>query len=849
MAKEKITSWEKDMPSQNQVQKTNLSALVRKKIRNNRTYVGKISNIANGNISVHVEDTTILAMKEDHPNVPISLPLQISQKNCTIPTQKLPKDSFVIIQYSETAWNITEVVSQERYEEKNNNLWMEQFLEDSFPYKNSISLANASKKLSGYLQIQLPTDLFGMPGKMEGGHIKISKKILHWCSETVDNKDNFDLLIRKGIPQIQNSSQLSFYFALLFVPNNKEHTSDASQTDHLQMISLNEEEYNSLYSLWIDLVANPPHKNSEMSNHISTLQITEIPNVYRNRIHDLQAIFPPNISEESSKNLRKKQHHNLSDALILEESSSYFEFPTNIKHLIEGLRLPLPTLPVSEGIATIIAWTQSDMESLKNRATDFLLMSLAEGKNIHKNDEIQHLWNLWHETTDPIERICLLVKEGEETCAIQSLVGTTVPRAKLSKKITAHLLQNMQIRLQHHVFQTQTEIHPNLSDIIQKFHDLGIYASANWIERWFLCFISAYHLQTPIILSGPRVLAELICKATHLIFQNVSYASIQLPRRRGHLWGKNDKEHDVFELSPLSVGIRNIHKMNLQYTQDTNHKGTLFPPAILFADDISRHLKEDSLYTSLEMAYSSKGVSLYKEEYNAQWLQEYQMLSSKDGKNSVSNERYKALHRLFDRDFLGGHPQQSGWKLYCPSNLVFVACLEDQDSTQRPEIVQHSFTMTLPDIDIMDAQKLIQKYQLQQLQGHTKSLHIPLSSISTENSFAKLTGIRTHLTRLMTHVQACDITLSPQLIQQITMFCCVAHGWKIFDEQEIFGHIMLSIILPRIYTSGQKLETILETITREFSCSPAVQKRLTELQNIAVQMSKNKVHGAMRWLT
>ena len=92
----------------------------------------------------------------------------------------------------------------------------------------------------------------------------------------------------------------------------------------------------------------------------------------------------------------------------------------------------------------------------------------------------------------------------------------------------------------------------------------------------------------------------------------------------------------------------------------------------------------------------------------------------------------------------------------------------------------------------------------------------------------------------MIHIQACDIVLSPKLIQQITMFCCVAQEWNIFEEQEIFGHIMLSIILPRIYTSGQKLEGVTESILRDFPCSPPVQKRVAELQNIAIQMTKNK---------
>ena len=95
------------------------------------------------------------------------------------------------------------------------------------------------------------------------------------------------------------------------------------------------------------------------------------------------------------------------------------------------------------------------------------------------NEEFHLLWNQWHTTTDPIERICLLVKEGEETFAIQALVGKTAPKANWQKKITSYLIQNLEVRLskRHHISVTSPP--PTLSLIVQKFHELGIYASSN----------------------------------------------------------------------------------------------------------------------------------------------------------------------------------------------------------------------------------------------------------------------------------------------------------------------------------------------------------------------------------
>ena len=234
--------------------------------------------------------------------------------------------------------------------------------------------------------------------------------------------------------------------------------------------------------------------------------------------------------------------------------------------MIEGLRLPLPTQPLSEGISTIIAWTESDVVSIKNRATDFLLMFLAEGKEIHQNTEVHDLWNKWHQTQDPIERLCLLIKEGEEEAAIQGLVGRVAPKAKLAKKITSFLIQRIYARAHNPKNSTLKHAKTSLK-WFKKFHSLGIYISSNWIERWFLCFISSHHLNTPIILSGPKDFAELICKATYLIFNDISFESIKLSRRRGHLWGKNNKEHDIFELSPLSIAIRNTIQKNVEHPE------------------------------------------------------------------------------------------------------------------------------------------------------------------------------------------------------------------------------------------------------------------------------------------
>jgi hypothetical protein len=837
------TKREISMPSQDQVHKTNLSALVRKKIRHDQKYVATITDIQRKTISIDFEKIMINFIQSDHPDINFSSPLRLSDTNIesNIKIEDLSENNFVALIVSENNWKIVDVISKETYVRIKNNLWNEQLLLESIPYKNAIRMANASQRLETFFKIPShETTPFGICGKIEQGNIKISKKILHWCSQACTSKEDFDLILRKGLPQKNTIPSDGFHFSLIITEDNSEnHTSQNNPSFH--MIALLQDEYQELYSKWLDVIAHPPKKTLQNLEQISSINTAEIPSLYRNSIHDLEAFFPMS-NEDSEENftLRKTQYHDVPDALILEESSAFIEFPTKLQNLIEGLRLPLPTQPLSEGISTIIAWTQSDSEAIKNRTTDFLLMFLAEGKEIHQNTEVHQLWNKWHQTHDPIERLCLLICEGEEEAGIQALVGRLAPKPRLAKKITSYLIQRIYHRLQN---QTQSiEQCTNLSQIVQKFHSLGIYISSNWIERWFLCFISAHHLNTPIVLSGSKEFAEIICRATQLIFNDISLETIKLSRRRGHLWGKNSKEHDIFELSPLSIAIRNTIQKN------TNLEGTQKRPAIIFAEDISRHLKDDSLHSSLIIGYSDNGVSLYKEERNTQWLLEYQELSSKNGKDAIESQRLEHLKTLFDRERLGDKPQTQAWKLFCPKNMLFIGCLEDQDSIQTPEFLQHAFTLTLPDIDFTDAKNSVQKYQIQQLQGQTQPLHLDLPQISTQDSFSKHSGIRSLLTQTMTHLTQCDFLLTPQLIRQISMFSCIANSWNIIDEEDIFSHVMLSIILPRIYTSGQKLESILPLLIMDAPQTPSLQKRLLELQNISMHYGKNKIHGAMRWL-
>ena len=167
-----IVARDTNMPSSDQVQKTNLSALVRKKIRSNQKYVGSIANISRNKISIHIEDAMIRFIQSDHLDMKITSPLQLSQSNISsnsdVKWEDFEEDGCVLLSIFENEWQLIDRISVENYEQIKNTLWIEELLLNSNPYKNAILLANAAQKLEMFLAIPDGAKTpYGIPGKIE----------------------------------------------------------------------------------------------------------------------------------------------------------------------------------------------------------------------------------------------------------------------------------------------------------------------------------------------------------------------------------------------------------------------------------------------------------------------------------------------------------------------------------------------------------------------------------------------------------------------------------------------------------------------------------------------------------
>ena len=162
-----IVERDSNMPSTNQVQKTNLSALVRKKIRSNQKYVGIVKKVQRNKIYVHIEDAMVRCIKNDHLDMKISLPLQFSQssipQNSDLRWEDFVEEGCISLSIAENDWQIVEQISTEHYEQIKNKLWIEELLLNSNPHKNAIRLAP-----NNYIEAQNWLKITGKMSEKEG---------------------------------------------------------------------------------------------------------------------------------------------------------------------------------------------------------------------------------------------------------------------------------------------------------------------------------------------------------------------------------------------------------------------------------------------------------------------------------------------------------------------------------------------------------------------------------------------------------------------------------------------------------------------------------------------------------
>ncbi|MBM75980.1 MAG: hypothetical protein CMK59_11320 [Proteobacteria bacterium] len=540
--------------------------------------------------------------------------------------------------------------------------------------------------------------------------------------------------------------------------------------------------------------------------------------------------------------LTKPPRRNQDALLMTEEPSIFFPFPAQLANLIQGLSLPLPTQPMTEGMSTLVAWTESDHPALKQRVTDFLLMILAEGEEVHPNPELPDLWQNWHRTTEPIERLALLVREGEEPAALRALVGRPAPGPETAAALTDILLE----RWKGYVLvqapsdrPVQKKKQATLIDFRTSLRRRGIRTADIWIDRLLLSILTARQLGHILILSGPtRIGLPLVTEVLADAIEGVDVQSIRLPRRKTHLLGRMDREKNIFQFSQLTQAARAASKRAYAHHDHDDY----LSPSLVLIEDISTHAKGDSLHTLIQQARSENGVLLFSEEENKKWIEEYEQLHCKEELNIREEERRDLLEQFFAQDALGGRPADQAWRLHMPENMVVMGVLDTHRADKKLELLSQGIVLVLPELDLEDIERGLQT----RLEARPR-FNFSEPSVTPEGTWERFPKTRERLLELIKCLSGCNLSLSPELSAQISSFLAFAESWGLSDGPLLVSHIAQALILPRILCQGSEALEAFEQILELPELSPDLLRRLSQLRNSAIQYRRQPFHGAMRW--
>ena len=503
----------------------------------------------------------------------------------------------------------------------------------------------------------------------------------------------------------------------------------------------------------------------------------------------------------------------------------------------------MPQQPLTEGMSTLVAWTQADHPSLRERSVDFFMMLLADGDEVRPNPALRKLWVDWHRTEDPIQRLCTVVNSGEEPAAIRALVGRAAPGPSIASAISDHLLLRWRrFLLRNHDIQEDEEpisapyTPPNMVDFRVAMRHRGVRCADIWLDRLLLSALSATELGTVLVFSAPRRIAiPLIATALKDVFEGAQSESIRLPRRRTHLLGRINRDKDIFQLSPLSQAIRSATRAHF-FTD----KGKLKPYYVMI-EDLGQHAKTDAIPALLRQAKDSNGALLFSEEENIRWLAEYEQLHSRDDLDKHEEKRRDTLEHFYSAEALGGHPPERAWRLHVPPNMCLMGILDTTRSPKALDLLSNSFVLIVPDLDIDEIQE-----QMKQRKEKLKAIQLRRPNINTEGTWDRFPKTRDQLFAIVKCLASCNFTLNAELSRQVSTFLAFAERWGVHDSPILTSHLAQTLILPRIRCLGGDAIGPLRDILQIENLAADLQKSISNLINRAIQHRHEIFHGALR---
>ena len=794
------------------IQRTNLSALVRRRIHNDREYPAVIQQVLDNRIYAKLMPPVLRSMRQDHREMEIDQSLTVSGSG-------LQKGDRVLLQREDDHWLVTTTLTSDIYAQKLHKAISEHLLTEGMRATPALVRRAARRRFEKWFKMEGNEGTpWAVPGRLKEGQTLLSRKIVHWCAQ--QGGAELDQALRQGLPRTENWGNGPLVFGLFPLDED---------SPQFSAVALPDEEHQSLIDSWRELLSSKPKTAKSHSLPAPREETAAIAKPKSSGRVPVPLPEPAFIEEEEEA------------GLLAERTSIFHPFPHQLAALIEGLRLPMPPQPLTEGMSTLVAWSQSDHPGLRERVTDFMMMLLADGEEVRPNPLMRDLWTEWHRCPDPVQKLCLLVEPGEEPAAIRAIVGRPAPGPAVAAALSDHLL----LRWRRFLLKSHPPIEeeeaprkapppPTMVDFRVALRRRGIRCADIWMDRLLLTLLSAQHLGHVVVLSSPRrIAAPLITDALCDSIENSRSEVIRLPRRRTHLLGKINREQDIFQFSPLTQALRRASR--LEYLSSRRS------PYLVLIEDLGQHAKTDALPAVLKQAGEDKGALLFSEEENQRWLKEYEEFHTRDDLDSHEELRRDLLEDFYAADSLGGQPPERAWRLRSPENLVLMGVLDTDRAAKALDILSHAFVLTVPELDTDDIETALEGRQ----EGLPRVV-LAKQELKLEGTWERFPHTREQLFEIMRCLGNCNFSLTPALSQQVATFLAYAEAWGIHDGPVLVSHLTQTLVLPRIRCLGNDAIPAMRKILELDGLSPDLQKTVSHLINRAIQHRHELFHGAIR---
>lgn len=805
--------------SDDQVTKTSLSALIQRKIHQSKQYPGKVTDVISGVVFVEIKPPILRTIRTDHPSMESSSKMRVYGDNIRV-------GDLVLIQCQGSEWKISTTITEEVYASKLHKAISSQLLQEATELCTPLSKRSSRRKLEKWLGLP-PSEAtpWAIPGRLDNGQKFLSKRILEWCK--TQGGELFPQNIRQATPKVKDWGDGLFYFGI--------YPTDTS-LDSFLPVAIPQDEHKALVEAWADIIKldQPTQQIKQVPERSQQLYPTQpesrsiTQNIQRASAASNQQLVPSNTAEQAQ-----------TLAPIIKPHAPMVS--PALKALIQSFHLPPPQEPLDEYTSALVAWANSDNQSLKNRATDFFLMSLAEGEPVRNVSEMKPLWHKWHKETDPVNQICSLIEAGEEAAAIRSLVGREFPGPEIASAISDNLLLRWRRRLiqVHNIqFSSSKKIErPKLEHYRREMRLRGLHCSDTWLDRLLITIQTASEMGMMILLRGKPHQTQTLVRVITDVFAHAKYAQVRLPRKRTHLLGRPNPEEGIFAHSEFTLAIRaGAHH---------NRYGELgvWNPYFVLLSNIENYVKRDGLSLLLQEMYYGKGARLYSEEENKAYLKDFHQLQGEEALSPQDRERRDQLEDFFEAEKLGGKKEEEAWRLHASQNTVLLGTLEYPEQEPNLELVQRSLVLTLPNFDALEIENIMKNRK----DAPDQLLEVPRNR-HPKRTWKLFPQCREQILFILKELHSCGVQVDDILAKQVSFLLASAEAWELQDNALLTSHIAHTILLPRIHCLGNEALPALKRIQELEGLAPQLIRTLSKLQAIAQQHRHQTIHGLMTQL-